>query len=326
VYYYEVCLKEKADDSVCCVGLLPTHIAQREYNDQHIGWEDGSMGYHGDDGQFYGTGKTGPTFTSGDVIGMGVHFKSNSVFVTKNGKYLGAPFVTKEGGMAGPVKKLFPAVSTGRGAVLEANFGGKPFAFQAVEKMRLAAIALKAAVGASVLPVVEAAVEAPPAATLPLSEPKMAPGWVPPELVQERARFLLSLRPARVAHLRGGGAKKQEQKQEPKEEAMPSFSGRPKLVRQLSADSISLSSSPRESSFRGEAEASAAPPAPRFMLTRSESLMPQGVAEKQGAAPAADDALLLFPSHALAHASSSRLCADIHAFVLPPASVHADAL
>ena len=96
----------------------------------------------------------------------------------------GAPFVTKEGGIAGPVKKLFPAVSTGRGAVLEANFGGKPFAFQAVEKLRLAANARKAAAAAAEAAAAEAvqkleAPVAPQADTLiPTSDPNMAPGEV----------------------------------------------------------------------------------------------------------------------------------------------------
>ena len=58
------------------------------------GWEPGSWAYHGDDGKAFGgdsPGKSyGPKFTTGDVIGCGVNFKSGSAFFTKNGNFLGA--------------------------------------------------------------------------------------------------------------------------------------------------------------------------------------------------------------------------------------------
>jgi Ran-binding protein 9/10 len=33
----------------------------------------------------------GPTFTTGDVIGCGVNFRTGCAFYTKNGEYLGKP-------------------------------------------------------------------------------------------------------------------------------------------------------------------------------------------------------------------------------------------
>lgn len=57
------------------------------------GWEVESWGYHGDDGNCFAsqnTGKNyGPPFTTGDVIGCGVNFRTGCAFFTKNGTFLG---------------------------------------------------------------------------------------------------------------------------------------------------------------------------------------------------------------------------------------------
>ena len=57
------------------------------------GWEPESWAYHGDDGKAFGCEKPGksygPKFTTGDVIGCGVNFKTNSAFFTKNGVFQG---------------------------------------------------------------------------------------------------------------------------------------------------------------------------------------------------------------------------------------------
>ena len=60
------------------------------------GWDKGSYGYHGDDGNaFCGSGQGqvyGPTFTTGDVIGCGLNLIDGSCFYTKNGHNLGTAF------------------------------------------------------------------------------------------------------------------------------------------------------------------------------------------------------------------------------------------
>jgi hypothetical protein len=57
------------------------------------GWDKGSYGYHGDDGNSFcssGSGIAyGPTFTTGDYVGCCVNFLENSCFYTCNGYNLG---------------------------------------------------------------------------------------------------------------------------------------------------------------------------------------------------------------------------------------------
>jgi hypothetical protein len=57
------------------------------------GWEPDSFAYHGDDGQIFSnttSGKAyGQKFTTLDVIGCGINFRTNTAFFTKNGQMLG---------------------------------------------------------------------------------------------------------------------------------------------------------------------------------------------------------------------------------------------
>ena len=49
-------------------------------------WEPNSYGYHGDDGKKFhanGAGEDyGPVFTSGDVVGAGIHIQRQEIFFT----------------------------------------------------------------------------------------------------------------------------------------------------------------------------------------------------------------------------------------------------
>jgi hypothetical protein len=57
------------------------------------GWEPESWAYHGDDGLTFNcsaSGKNyGPKYSTGDVIGCGVNFRTGQAFFTKNGVNLG---------------------------------------------------------------------------------------------------------------------------------------------------------------------------------------------------------------------------------------------
>lgn len=60
------------------------------------GWEPESWAYHGDDGLTFScsaSGKNyGPKYSTGDVIGCGVNFRTGQAFFTKNGVNLGMSF------------------------------------------------------------------------------------------------------------------------------------------------------------------------------------------------------------------------------------------
>jgi hypothetical protein len=57
------------------------------------GWEPDSWAYHGDDGMTFcstQSGKAyGPKYSTLDVIGCGVNFRTGEAFFTKNGVHLG---------------------------------------------------------------------------------------------------------------------------------------------------------------------------------------------------------------------------------------------
>jgi hypothetical protein len=62
--------------------------------DRMVGWEPGTWGYHGDDGELYEErswgGRTyGKKFGAKDVIGCGVNFEDGTAGFTWNGEYLG---------------------------------------------------------------------------------------------------------------------------------------------------------------------------------------------------------------------------------------------
>ena len=58
-----------------------------------IGWENGSWGYHGNNGDIFCHSRSGkpygPLFTTGDIVGCCLNFINNTVFYTKNGVHLG---------------------------------------------------------------------------------------------------------------------------------------------------------------------------------------------------------------------------------------------
>lgn len=61
--------------------------------DRMLGWDQGSWGFHADDGHVFtndgdGTKYTDP-YTAGDVIGCGVNFGEGIAFFTKNGEVIG---------------------------------------------------------------------------------------------------------------------------------------------------------------------------------------------------------------------------------------------
>ncbi|KAM0281568.1 hypothetical protein ACHAQH_003437 [Verticillium albo-atrum] len=124
IYYYEVTiLSGKRDDTVVGIGFSGKTVALS----RPPGWEPESYGYHGDDGHCYAAhsgGKSyGPPFTTDDVIGCGVNFRTGSAFYTKNGHMLGHVFKDIKG-------KLYPSVGLKKtGEHIRVNFGQSPFTY-----------------------------------------------------------------------------------------------------------------------------------------------------------------------------------------------------
>ncbi|RIB09568.1 concanavalin A-like lectin/glucanase domain-containing protein, partial [Gigaspora rosea] len=93
------------------------------------GWDDGSWGYHGDDGKLYcssGSGNPyGPLFSTGDTIGCCLNFTNNTVFYTKNGVSLGSYCKAYNLHLI-----LYPCVGlSSQGGYIEVNFGSRKFKF-----------------------------------------------------------------------------------------------------------------------------------------------------------------------------------------------------
>ena len=93
------------------------------------GWDKFSFGYHSDDGHiFHGSGNGarpfGPRFGDGDVVGCGISIRSRRIFFTKNGEFIGAPFVAKPNQLP-----LHPVVGLDTHAPVYFNLGQAPFRF-----------------------------------------------------------------------------------------------------------------------------------------------------------------------------------------------------
>ncbi|KAI9682153.1 MAG: hypothetical protein M1817_000207 [Caeruleum heppii] len=91
------------------------------------GWEHDSWAYHGDDGRSFcgqSTGRDyGPKFSTSDVIGCGINFRTGNAFFTKNGLCLGTAFRDIKG-------RYYPAVGLKKpGEHIRVNFGQTPFVF-----------------------------------------------------------------------------------------------------------------------------------------------------------------------------------------------------
>jgi hypothetical protein len=111
---------------VCTEKVLPQQTPRLEAE---------SWGYHGDDGNSFCCGARkhyGPTFSTDDVIGCGVNFRTNTAFFTKNGVSLEAAFRDINKG------KLFPVVGLKKvGEHIRVNFGQDRFIFDIDHYMKV---------------------------------------------------------------------------------------------------------------------------------------------------------------------------------------------
>ncbi|KAJ1723000.1 hypothetical protein LPJ53_002618 [Coemansia erecta] len=125
VYYFEAYVKSRGQSGYIGIGLSHPSISTSRLP----GWDAGSWGYHGDDGNsFGGDGRGnpyGPGFKSGDTVGCGIDFMRRSIFFTRNGVFLGYAFKNID-----TTKPLYPCVGMRtQGENIVANFGRSEFVF-----------------------------------------------------------------------------------------------------------------------------------------------------------------------------------------------------
>jgi len=124
LYYFEVTILSRGKDGLIGIGFS----SRRAQLNRLPGWEGESWAYHGDDGYSFSctsSGKAyGPRYSSQDVIGCGVNFRTGNAFFTKNGIDLGSAFTSVRN------HGLYPSVGMKKpGEHLRINFGRTPFIF-----------------------------------------------------------------------------------------------------------------------------------------------------------------------------------------------------
>lgn len=122
-YYYEIQFESDPDDQKGIVGFTTNHTSSYSLIDSRLPcWL-----YFGEDGKVMTVSgaahKFGPSFGAGDVIGCGLNFRTQSIFFTKNGIYIGQAFTGVD------AKALYPFLVVKSGARFTTNFGSSPFRF-----------------------------------------------------------------------------------------------------------------------------------------------------------------------------------------------------
>ncbi|GIL56967.1 hypothetical protein Vafri_12242, partial [Volvox africanus] len=122
IYYFEVMVVEPGSNGIIGIGF--THSNHDVTH--HVGWDAGTFGFHGDNGETYFEGCSeyyGFKYGKGDVVGAALDFQRKEIFFTKNG--------TKGKAISISISQaLYPTVSLhSSGEVVSVNFGQKPFSF-----------------------------------------------------------------------------------------------------------------------------------------------------------------------------------------------------
>ncbi|KAJ2771898.1 hypothetical protein IWQ56_001606 [Coemansia nantahalensis] len=125
VYYFEMTVKSRGQCGYIGLGLANPGLSLARLP----GWDNGSWGYHGDDGNGFSGGghglHFGPRFTTGDTVGCGINFMRRRIFFTLNGAQLGYAFEPID-----TDRDLHPCVGMRTpGERVSANFGRAPFVF-----------------------------------------------------------------------------------------------------------------------------------------------------------------------------------------------------
>jgi Ran-binding protein 9/10 len=125
--YWEIQILGLGEGSAITMGF-----AHGKYDlESHPGWNSHSFALHGDDGHIFfsiGSGMIwGPRFSLGDVVGCGINPKTQEIWYTHNGKFLGIAHHHAE---EIPTQRWYPTLGmTVDGDRAKANFGAYPFLF-----------------------------------------------------------------------------------------------------------------------------------------------------------------------------------------------------
>ncbi|KAL7717757.1 B30.2/SPRY domain-containing protein [Entamoeba marina] len=131
IHYIEITVH---DACLMAFGLVDGNVYNME-DGNHIGWEDGSIGYHADDGNLFIEDGEGNTYGKAyginketNVIGCGHIKHSNLVFFTCNGKKFNSIEWNSECGYA--------AISIESPITIDVNYGNSPFKFDLVKEIQ----------------------------------------------------------------------------------------------------------------------------------------------------------------------------------------------
>ncbi|CAG8544251.1 13042_t:CDS:2 [Acaulospora morrowiae] len=125
IFYYEVDVIDSGPMNLIGIGIG----RKASYINRQTGWEQSTIGYHGDDGLVFleigiGGNPYGPLYCSGDTIGCCLNYYDRTVSYTKNGINLGIASTRIFDG------EMYPMVGMrNRFACLEVNFGARPFMY-----------------------------------------------------------------------------------------------------------------------------------------------------------------------------------------------------
>ena len=129
IVYYEVTIlptpqTHTVDKYIISIGF----VDRKNYpEDRHVGWNDGSIAIHSDDGHLFHEKGSGESFTKafkdGTTIGVGFVPTKNSVFFTKNGKKIGENYIKTH------MTEVYPALGFSTAYSVDVNFGKQPFMF-----------------------------------------------------------------------------------------------------------------------------------------------------------------------------------------------------
>ncbi|KAI1825476.1 ankyrin repeat-containing domain protein [Xylaria intraflava] len=110
IYYFEITVVNGGDAVRASVGFCD----EKANLDDMLGCQEGTWGYHGDDGNVFAGNSDGnpygPKYGEGSVVGCGVNFGEGTAFYTHNGEVIGRASTNVQG-------KLYPAVSIDTRAV-----------------------------------------------------------------------------------------------------------------------------------------------------------------------------------------------------------------